>query len=231
MTQRRVVHGRPPAPVVSRERIKRREDDAGRTDSLMGLLKNIAAIAGITSAVVYAFLWLAYYQFYSNFAISPEEVGLGKTELLSQALVGPVILFGIFTALSVSFIFSAFIYPIVLALLEALVVALPAALVFVVSSLLSREPQTRRTTSSIRRNLRRRGHRVLAFLRTRRTLLIAAFLLVSIASGFVQLLIPMYTKSDSYGDRVYSHGIGIEDFFRTYWNIDIPTPKYSGSTS
>jgi hypothetical protein len=42
----------------------------------------LAALAAGT----YAMLRLAYLQFYYAFDVAPEEVGLGRTELLSQAL-------------------------------------------------------------------------------------------------------------------------------------------------
>jgi hypothetical protein len=48
-------------------------------------------ILGALAAGIYALLRLAYLHFYYAFNVAPEEVGLGRAELLSQALIGPVL--------------------------------------------------------------------------------------------------------------------------------------------
>jgi hypothetical protein len=55
-------------------------------------LKNAALILGVMAAIAYGVLRIAYVQYYQEFRVLPEQAGLGKTELLTQALVGPVIL-------------------------------------------------------------------------------------------------------------------------------------------
>jgi hypothetical protein len=53
----------------------------------------IVAFSGAAAVTAYGALWVAYYQFYSRIQVSPEDVGIDKTDLLSQALVGPFSLF------------------------------------------------------------------------------------------------------------------------------------------
>jgi hypothetical protein len=48
-------------------------------------------LLGALAAGTYGVLRLVYLHFYYVFSVAPEEVGLGKTELLSQALVGPIL--------------------------------------------------------------------------------------------------------------------------------------------
>jgi hypothetical protein len=56
------------------------------TDSVKGWI----AYAGVLAGITYGVLRLAYIQFYFVIGVRPEEVGLGKTEILTQALVGPL---------------------------------------------------------------------------------------------------------------------------------------------
>jgi hypothetical protein len=56
-------------------------------------IKGWLSLAGVVAVVFYAVLRMAYVQFYLPFGLRPEDVGLGKTELLTQALVGPAIFF------------------------------------------------------------------------------------------------------------------------------------------
>jgi hypothetical protein len=53
------------------------------------IAKIITPLYGLVSAFLYGVLYLAYNQYYSSFGISLEEVGIAKTDLLSEALVGP----------------------------------------------------------------------------------------------------------------------------------------------
>lgn len=56
------------------------------------------------AGVSYATLWLAYAQFYLQLGTTPEEAGIDKTDLLTQALVGPSVFFiGLF---AIVFIYS-----------------------------------------------------------------------------------------------------------------------------
>ncbi len=55
-------------------------------------LKLAGGILAALGVLGYGLLRLAYVQFYWHFDALPEDAGLGKTELLSQALVGPVVL-------------------------------------------------------------------------------------------------------------------------------------------
>src|SRR5262245_35562964 len=48
----------------------------------------VPALAG-AAAVMYAVVRLFYGQFYATLGATPEMVGLGRTELLTQALIGP----------------------------------------------------------------------------------------------------------------------------------------------
>lgn len=56
-------------------------------------LQQVLGFSALAGAIAYATLWLAYYQFYSRIQVTPEEVGIDKVDLLSQALVGPALLF------------------------------------------------------------------------------------------------------------------------------------------
>jgi hypothetical protein len=47
---------------------------------------------GVLATIVYGILRLAYLQFYYPFGIRPEDVGIDRTEILSQAIVGPVVI-------------------------------------------------------------------------------------------------------------------------------------------
>jgi hypothetical protein len=55
-------------------------------------LKQLIPVVGLVTGVFYGVLRLAYVQFYLHYGIAPEEVGIDKTDLLSQALVGPIVL-------------------------------------------------------------------------------------------------------------------------------------------
>lgn len=48
--------------------------------------------AGIVAGMFYAMLRLAYVQFYTSLGLLPEDVGIGRTELLAQAIVGPAVI-------------------------------------------------------------------------------------------------------------------------------------------
>lgn len=60
---------------------------------LVDRFKGWLSVAGAVAVVFYAILRLAYVQFYLPLGLRPEDVGLGKTELLTQALVGPAVFF------------------------------------------------------------------------------------------------------------------------------------------
>jgi hypothetical protein len=61
-------------------------------DRINQALKTVTPLYGIVSAVLYGVLYLAYTQYYSSFGISLDEVGIAKTDLLSEALVGPAVM-------------------------------------------------------------------------------------------------------------------------------------------
>lgn len=46
----------------------------------------------VVAAVTYAILRFFYERFYAKFGVTPEQVGLGRTELLTQSVAGPVML-------------------------------------------------------------------------------------------------------------------------------------------
>jgi hypothetical protein len=69
------------------------EDDSSNDPLLVKWLKWLTPVFAAAAIVLYALLRLAYVQFYSPFGITPERAGLARTELLSQALIGPVVLF------------------------------------------------------------------------------------------------------------------------------------------
>ncbi len=59
------------------------------------MLERVAALSalyGIVATAFYVVLRLAYVQFYARVGIDPEDVGIGRVELLSQALAGPLVL-------------------------------------------------------------------------------------------------------------------------------------------
>jgi hypothetical protein len=72
---------------------------------ITAILKNAAIIVGVLSAVAYGVLRIAYVQYYQEFRVLPEQAGLGKTELLTQALVGPVVLLALLSLLVLAGIF------------------------------------------------------------------------------------------------------------------------------
>jgi hypothetical protein len=50
-------------------------------------------IVGIIAAFIYAVLRLAYAHFYYPFEVEPEEVGLGQFQIISQSLIGLILIF------------------------------------------------------------------------------------------------------------------------------------------
>lgn len=59
----------------------------------MGKLKSALSLSVLGASFFYGVLWLAHAQFYLRLGTTPEEAGIDKTDLLSQALVGPAVLF------------------------------------------------------------------------------------------------------------------------------------------
>ena len=72
---------------------------------LLDQLKLFLAVFTALGVVAYGILRLAYLQFYSQFKAIPEEAGLGKAELLGQALVGPIVLALVVCVLIVAVLF------------------------------------------------------------------------------------------------------------------------------
>jgi hypothetical protein len=70
----------------------RKQDGGAGVSPIVEALKNAALILGVLAAIAYGVLRTAYVQYYQEFRVLPEQAGLGKSELLTQALVGPVIL-------------------------------------------------------------------------------------------------------------------------------------------
>ena len=68
------------------------EIDSALSRSFTRRLIDLLPLFGILAAISYAVLRLAYLQFYYNFMVAPEEVGLGQAELLTQSLVAPLFL-------------------------------------------------------------------------------------------------------------------------------------------
>jgi hypothetical protein len=66
------------------------EPGAGAPKPIQDWLVKLLPV-GILGGVAYAVVHLTYVQFYAKFGLLPEEVGIGRTEMLSQALVGPVV--------------------------------------------------------------------------------------------------------------------------------------------
>lgn len=64
--------------------------DAG-PEGLIDRYKQWLGLSTIAAAISYATLWLAYAQFYLRLGTTPEEAGIDKTDLLSQAVVGPAV--------------------------------------------------------------------------------------------------------------------------------------------
>ncbi len=56
-------------------------------------IQQALGVSALAAALAYTALWLAYYQFFSQVQLSPEDVGIDKADLLSQALVGPAVLY------------------------------------------------------------------------------------------------------------------------------------------
>lgn len=57
--------------------------------SLSVLVAILPLFLAVVAAPLYVDLRLSYYQYYGIFGLTPERVGLGRVELLSQALTGP----------------------------------------------------------------------------------------------------------------------------------------------
>ena len=53
--------------------------------SILDRLKGWLSLSEVFALIFYAVLRLAYLQFYVPFGLRPEDVGIGKTELLTQA--------------------------------------------------------------------------------------------------------------------------------------------------
>jgi hypothetical protein len=68
-------------------------------------LESVTPLA-VVSAICYAVLRLSYYQFYADFGLVPEEVGIGRSQILTQLLVGPVV-FGLLLGCTVALIYLA----------------------------------------------------------------------------------------------------------------------------
>ncbi len=60
--------------------------------SLQQYLTELSAFFTVIGLLFYAVLRTAYSNFYNEAGIEPEDVGLGKTELLAQAVTGPVVI-------------------------------------------------------------------------------------------------------------------------------------------
>src|SRR5688572_27224624 len=60
--------------------------------SLMQWLAPTVTPIAAAGGLAYGLLLIAYSQFYAPFGVSPEEVGITKTEVLTELLVGPVVL-------------------------------------------------------------------------------------------------------------------------------------------
>jgi hypothetical protein len=83
--------------------------DDGRDTPAMEKLKEanpaLLAIAIATPVgVTYVVLRICYFQFYSKLGLQPEDVGLGRAEILAQAIGGPIILAIVFAL--VAFLFG-----------------------------------------------------------------------------------------------------------------------------
>jgi hypothetical protein len=65
---------------------------ASRNSWLAEFIKSLTVYYGLVAALFYAMLHLTYFQFYTVFDVSLREVGLTKAELLSDALIGPLVL-------------------------------------------------------------------------------------------------------------------------------------------
>lgn len=76
-------------------------------------LKNAAIIFGALGLLAYGILREAYYAYYQEFKVAPEQAGLDKSELLSAALVGPAIqlAFVLVVALVAVLLFSLLSWP------------------------------------------------------------------------------------------------------------------------
>jgi hypothetical protein len=65
-------------------------------------LTPVAAAGGLA----YGLLLIAYSQFYAPFGVSPEEVGITKTDVLTELLVGPVVLALLWTCGAAAFLWG-----------------------------------------------------------------------------------------------------------------------------
>jgi hypothetical protein len=90
------------------------ETDNNRTEAgaaFLRLVRSAAPPLAIAAAVAYGLLYVAYEQFYRRFGISPADVGIGKTELLSQSIVGPVLLLVLSILVTIIFLTMALAIP------------------------------------------------------------------------------------------------------------------------
>jgi hypothetical protein len=75
-------------------------------------LSTIVSVLGVLGAIIYGLLRLSYEAFYAEFGVSPEDVGVNATEVLSQAALGLIVvlitgvIYLVLLLLSLSFLFA-----------------------------------------------------------------------------------------------------------------------------
>lgn len=86
------------AELGRRERARRRPGTADRTSVWSNRVQLVAGLASVGVAVAYVALRLAYTRFYDALGVAPEDLGLGKVDLLARSagLVVAVALAGVF---------------------------------------------------------------------------------------------------------------------------------------
>jgi hypothetical protein len=75
-----------------------------KSDPRAFLVSNALAIVTVAGVVTYGILRVAYFQFYNNFGLKPEDVGLGYIEVLGQSVTGMIILLLLSSIFLVAFI-------------------------------------------------------------------------------------------------------------------------------
>lgn len=205
MSRRRTTTRTPVYVDQSRRNLKAEYSEPNsRTSSPGGfsvILKDSIAFVGLASAVFYGYLWLGYYQFYSYFGLVPEDTGLGRIELLSQALIGPVVMLSL---------------GIPLLLILGVAIIIEILLVATISATLKSSHR------SMHKVFVERGRSSRVYLKRHGMVLLRWSFAISIIISLVLFLFPWYERASEAGRAAVSEGKGSATYVRHLGSIEIP---------
>jgi len=93
--------------MTATEEVRGSTSDNGVRARVMQWLTPTLTPVAVAGGLAYALLLIAYSQFYAPFGVSPEEVGITKTDVLTELLIGPVILALLWTCAAAAFLWGA----------------------------------------------------------------------------------------------------------------------------